>query len=278
MAQTDAPERLKFAEAGSLAVVARGTHLSADSVGGLGLCAVKLSAILDGKVLPRAPIEGAVVLGAELRAAAYIGDVDAVLALIRQGAHPCDPDDEGFTAIHIAAQEGHEYLASVLLEHPCVNANVNVESRSRITPLHSACAHGQVQVALVLLKHGADHEARASAGETPLYRAVFMRHLEVVIALLDGDLGVPADVNAVADDGTTILMCAAESGSIDIVCELLRAGADPRATQPGPEGGVVTALDFAKRAHDQAVIDVLRTWVELLARPDVQGEGDAWGE
>jgi hypothetical protein len=96
--------------------------------------------------------------------------------------------------------------------------------------------------------------------------------LEVVIALLDGDLGVPADVNAVTDNGTTILMCAAESGSFDIVCELLRAGADPRATTPDfLPGEVLTALDFAERVHDRAVMDILRTWIDLLALPEVVG-------
>jgi ankyrin repeat protein len=105
------------------------------------------------------------VIGAELRKAAYTGDVDAVLALIRQGADPCDCGDDGFTAIHIAAQSGNEYLTS-LLEHPLVR--VNAQSRNGMTTLHCACGRGRVQVVAVLLKNRADREARAAAGETPL--------------------------------------------------------------------------------------------------------------
>lgn len=47
------------------------------------------------------------------------------------------------------------------------------------TPLHEACNHGHVQVALFLLKHQADVNARGMDGDTPLHDATVNGHLEV---------------------------------------------------------------------------------------------------
>ena len=73
-----------------------------------------------------------------------------------------------------------------------------------------------------LIQKGADINVKDETGETPLYRAVFNRQMDVVKVLLEHG----ADVNAKADNGYTALMWAAYHGSKDIVQMLLEKGAD----------------------------------------------------
>ena len=47
------------------------------------------------------------------------------------------------------------------------------------TPLHEACVYGHTKVVLLLLKHGANVNARGMDGDSPLHDAVANAHLEV---------------------------------------------------------------------------------------------------
>jgi ankyrin repeat protein len=51
-------------------------------------------------------------------------------------------------------------------------AHVNVQDIEGATPLHHACAVGNVDVCLILLQYGAWLEAKDNEGETPLFYAV----------------------------------------------------------------------------------------------------------
>ena len=48
------------------------------------------------------------------------------------------------------------------------------------TPLHEACNYGHKRVVLLLLKHGANVNAKGMDGDTPLHDAVINVHLEVL--------------------------------------------------------------------------------------------------
>src|SRR5689334_21144980 len=65
------------------------------------------------------------------------------------------------------------------------------------TGLHSAAQHGHVNLVRLLLKHGADPNAREAGDNTyPLHWAAANRHIDVVRALLDAG----GDVHGIADD------------------------------------------------------------------------------
>lgn len=75
----------------------------------------------------------------------------------------------GDTLLHLAARDGMEKLAQVLLEH---GADVNAPGEGQETPLHHAARCGRVGLVQVLLMHGANVDALAQWGETPLHQVV----------------------------------------------------------------------------------------------------------
>ncbi|RDD35204.1 Ankyrin repeat domain protein [Wolbachia endosymbiont of Cylisticus convexus] len=74
--------------------------------------------------------------------------------------------------LHFAALEGDLEVAEVLLKH---GADVNVKSEQGYTPLHAAAWEGDLEVVKLLLKHEADVNARnLGLGEnTPLHFAAW---------------------------------------------------------------------------------------------------------
>jgi len=83
--------------------------------------------------------------------------------------------------------------------------DVNAETRAGFTALHLAAANGDIGLVGVLMRHGADVNARGIAG-TPLHLAAAHGHTNVVRALLlyDGNpLLVDSDGNTAADVAVT---------------------------------------------------------------------------
>ena len=93
-----------------------------------------------------------------------------------------------------------------------------------VTPLFNACKHGNIEVARLLLRAGAQptRETR-SGGFTPLWTAA-QRGKARCVELMLQQRGVL--VNKVSTDGRTPLYVACESGSVDCVQLLLAAKAD----------------------------------------------------
>jgi ankyrin repeat protein len=100
--------------------------------------------------------------------AAALGEAEllaAVLAADPLAAVDWSPD--GFTALHFAAFLGSGACARELLD---ARADVSAVSRNamQVQPLHSAAAAGNVEVATILLEHGADPNAEQQDGFLPL--------------------------------------------------------------------------------------------------------------
>lgn len=103
---------------------------------------------------------------------------------------------DGFTALHLAAFFGQLEVAAVLLEH---GAPVDAEAGnpSRVQPLHSAAAGGHAAIAALLLERGADPDARQHGGFVPLHSAAARGDAVTARLLLDHG----ADRDARTDDG-----------------------------------------------------------------------------
>jgi len=79
------------------------------------------------------------------------GEVRAILARKNSNVNECDA--YGDTALHQAAQYGHEKIISLLLEE---NADVNAVNNAGSTALHKAALKGHNEILRLLLKAGAD--------------------------------------------------------------------------------------------------------------------------
>jgi ankyrin repeat protein len=110
-----------------------------------------------------------------------------------------DDDHEiGWSPLLLAARSGHLDLVRLLLKH---GAEVNAKSKSEQTPLHGACWNGHASVAKLLCDHGANSNAKNRFGQTPLHWAAHYGHADVVRVLLaEGAL-----VKARNEDGETPL-------------------------------------------------------------------------
>lgn len=91
----------------------------------------------------------------------------------------------GQSALHFAASKDNARVAQQLLE---LGADPLKRDGAGWTPLHTAARAGSADVAAILLaalpKDGVD--ATGPHGQTPLHRAAFWGHTEMVTALLEG--------------------------------------------------------------------------------------------
>ncbi len=120
---------------------------------------------------------------------------DLIELLESRGADVRAKSQEGWTALHWAAQCGREDSAAYLLSR---GLDVNARCADAFgTPLTMAAANGSLGVAKMLLAKGADVNARASDGTTPLHTAASHGETAMVKFLLDHH----AEVNALRAEG-----------------------------------------------------------------------------
>lgn len=130
--------------------------------------------------------------------------------------------EDGFQPLGLACFFGHLDCAQYLI---AAGARVNSPSKNQanVTPLHSAVAGSHPDLVKLLLKHGADPNARQQSDFTPLHAAAQNGDLDSIRALLfEG-----ADVNARAADGKTPLDYAVESNRPEAV-RLIKEGITKR--------------------------------------------------
>jgi hypothetical protein len=133
------------------------------------------------------------------------GDAGAVRTLLDAGAAVNEPNADGFTPLLLAAFEGHEEAARILVAKGAdVNARVSVSVAS-------------------LNREGIEiGDRRTEVSATPLVAAAFRGHRGMVELLLEAG----ADVNLEAADHTTPLGAALNAGQEEIARYLLAHDAD----------------------------------------------------
>ncbi|XP_023679542.2 protein phosphatase 1 regulatory subunit 16A [Paramormyrops kingsleyae] len=101
----------------------------------------------------------------ECRAAKEMEMLADVRDLVLSGTELGAKDDNGTTLMHIAAANGWQSVAELLLEQ---KAPVGEKDCDGWTPLHAAACWGHMQMVELLVAHGADLHAKSILEETPL--------------------------------------------------------------------------------------------------------------
>ncbi|KAJ4195703.1 hypothetical protein NW755_001866 [Fusarium falciforme] len=149
-------------------------------------------------------------------------DLDKLSHLLEAVAQVDAKDDDGGTALHLAAAKGLVEAATKLID---AKANLSELDNERRQPLHQACSEGHLDVVNLLLENGADTQSTEEDGWSPLHlaswtalnAAIYHGHGDAVSALLEQG----ADVGIQDNDGWTPLMTAIKRKHEGLVKELL---------------------------------------------------------
>jgi len=216
-----------------------------------------------------------------LHDAARKGHESVVKILIKHGTNIDEKRNRGKTPLHVAVENNHENIVKLILEN---EGNVNSKNEYGDTPLHIAVNKSvDLELIKLLLDNGADLENHNSAEKTPLFQTLWEGKIDIAKLLLkhgakkDGKtddmsylhwaasmgqremvelfLEQGLDVNNKNDKyGFTPLHWASRNGKVEMVQFLILKGADINAKASDGE----TPLHFAaKKGHKNVVKKLL---------------------
>ncbi|THV52680.1 hypothetical protein BGAL_0072g00160 [Botrytis galanthina] len=193
--------------------------------------------------------------------AAQEGDEEGVRRALVKGAEIETRNTLGETALHLACRFSHEHIVTLLLK---VGANIEARDNDGWTPLISAiCQEASMDILRLLFdqeKHP-DIDARSESGWTALMYACWNTDSAVVNFLLSRK----PDTNFSDYAGSTALTLACGNSTAEIVSALLKARADVNAQN----GNGDTPLILASRWRDANMVSNI-----LEYNPDISKVGD----
>ncbi|XP_076873613.1 ankyrin repeat and EF-hand domain-containing protein 1 isoform X2 [Brachyhypopomus gauderio] len=136
---------------------------------------------------------------------------------------------------------------------------VDVKDRFYKTPLMTACASGNYDVAKFLLELGADVNAQDQFRWTPLHHACHSGQLDIIQLLVEA--GAAVDTPTIC--GATPLMRAIESSRLCCVDYLLKAGATVTAQNKAGQN----CLDTARAYADVRIVELIQARMDSLSKP-----------
>lgn len=148
--------------------------------------------------------------------AANQGDTTKVVDLLRRGMDVNTSDPQGNTLLMLAAREKNLDLVRFLLDN---RANASRRNRYGDTALMLATLQGHEEIVTLLLERKVQPN---QPGWNALHYAAFDNRARIAALLLSAG----ADVNALAPNGSTPLMLAAKRGHLEMVRLLVGARAD----------------------------------------------------
>ena len=186
-----------------------------------------------------------------LHLAARFGHTETVRYLVGLPDDDLDfRDSDNHTALHLAVREKLTDVVQLLID---AGADIETENKDGWSPLHSACEAGELDVVKMLVEAGAGVRATNYKGWTCLHVAACFGHTETVRYLVDLPevdvnhrdtdnrtalcfakrtdavqvlLDAGADIDAKDNKRRAPLFYACDSGALDVVKVLVRAGAD----------------------------------------------------
>ena len=114
-------------------------------------------------------------------------------------------DNNGVTALHNAAENGHLEVCKTIL----VNTGFKIPAaQDGYTPLHLAAQEGHVSLCRLILKFAIEKNPRKEDSITPLHTAAYCGHLEVCKILIEE---APDKEPVIMGDGKTPALLAKEN-------------------------------------------------------------------
>lgn len=203
---------------------------------------------------------------AKLESCLFYAAEHADYKLLRALAKICDDrlvvdamDAQSNTLLHHVVKQT-DVKATVLLLR--MGANVDARNGQGITPLYSACARGQSAIVRMLIHAGAKCSPMGPNKETPLHIAAQENHVNCVSILLTHG---KVDVDLVTRDHSTALHLASQRGNTQVAECLLDHGANVNALTVANETPYVKA---SRMSHFQ-------TAKLLLSRNAVQSNNQS---
>ena len=173
--------------------------------------------------------------GTQLHLAAMRGHAEMVSLLLKKKSNVCAciPPLQRMP-LHLAATHGHTNVVELLIGTNFLQKigykidllkdlrHLEAVDRKGYTALHLAAKYGYIDVVRLLLKEGADINARDKLGETPLHKAVKKKQKNIVVDLLKYP---KLDLKIRDKTDRTCLHWAAMRGLSDIALSLIDRGA-----------------------------------------------------
>ena len=150
-------------------------------------------------------------LGLDLPNAARRGDLDAVRALLEEGADTEERMEDQSSALHWAAVQGHYEIVEVLL---AAGADPNVRHEDGGTPLHWATFLGESEMVELLLEEGADPSIENYNGQTALDTiSASWEELEGVTQWIAGVMQLEVDLELLKEDRPAVIAALKAGGA-----------------------------------------------------------------
>ena len=182
-----------------------------------------------------------------------------VRQLLDAGANVSDCNENGHTPLMEAASAGNVEVARILVEH---GASINTHSNEfKESALTLACYKGHLEMVRFLLEAGADQEHKTEEMHTALMEASMDGHVEVARLLLDSG----AQVNMPADSFESPLTLAACGGHVELAMLLLERGANIEEVN---DEGYTPLMEAAREGHEEMVGLLLSQGADINAQTE----------
>lgn len=187
--------------------------------------------------------------------AVWSGKIETVKVLINKGADINAKDSYGYTPLLWAIYYGYVDIANLLIDR---GADINAKDKEGDDALLNAVKHGNVEIVKSLINKGAALDTKDSSGMTPLVYAastlsstliftkssalVYSNTIAVIKQLIKGG----ADVNARGPEGRIVLDLVLCSFDIDIINDLIKAGANLWMPEAGKARIFIIGIDVRR--------------------------------
>ena len=201
----------------------------------------------------------------------------AINFLLENGAEVDYSAKDFLPVLHMAASGGKTEIAKALLSHESVRKNIDIKSKDfnqalgrpyNDTPLMQAVSSGHVEVAMLLIEHGADVQGMADDSDMSiLHQAAGLGNIPLLKKILEKG----ANVDQKGFAGFNPLKTAILERHVEVVKVLLEHGSDPNYVSEGNNTVLHTACSEKDMAEnvDNAALKIFKLLIEFGAGASV---------